>query len=119
VYQILLAFGTLNFWTCQKADNSIASAHEDDVIVIPASLAAEIGEETVAMTIYEDFVAEMVAEGRAVIGLYPMTDPANLPNGAMPSHTGKHPSTNVRFWRKADIRGGRRGLLFIAERRPW
>ena len=30
------------------------------------------------MTVYEDFVAEKVAEGRSIFGLYPPTDEANL-----------------------------------------
>ena len=49
----------------------------DGVIVVPVELAAVIAEEAVAMTIYEDFVADMVAQGHAVIGLYPLTDPAH------------------------------------------
>lgn len=47
----------------------------DGVIVIPAAIAGEIAEVAEAMTVYEDFVAEMVAGGRSIVGLYPMTDP--------------------------------------------
>jgi regulator of RNase E activity RraA len=49
----------------------------DGVIVIPAGIAAEIADEATAMTIYEDFVIEMVGSGKPIIGLYPMTDPSN------------------------------------------
>ena len=50
----------------------------DGVIVIPAHLAEEIAAEATEMTAYEDFVAEKVAEGRTIVGLYPATNPANL-----------------------------------------
>ena len=50
----------------------------DGVIVIPAHLAEEIAAEATEMTAYEDFVAEKVAEGRSIVGLYPATDPRNL-----------------------------------------
>jgi regulator of RNase E activity RraA len=49
----------------------------DGVIVIPAHLAEEIAAEAVEMTAYEDFVAERVAQGQGIIGLYPATDPRN------------------------------------------
>lgn len=49
----------------------------DGVIVIPHEIAAEIVDEAVNMTLYEDFVIEMVAEGMPIIGLYPLTDPKN------------------------------------------
>lgn len=49
----------------------------DGVIVIPSEIAAEVTAEAVNMTVYEDFVVAMVSEGRSIIGLYPMTDPAN------------------------------------------
>lgn len=51
---------------------------DDSVIVIPAHLAAEVADEAVEMTAYEDFVAEEVRRGAGIIGLYPATDPANL-----------------------------------------
>jgi regulator of RNase E activity RraA len=47
----------------------------DGVIVIPNDIAAEIAAEAVVMTVYEDFVVDMVAQGHTIIGLYPMTDP--------------------------------------------
>jgi regulator of RNase E activity RraA len=49
----------------------------DGVIVIPRHMAAEIAAEAAAMTLYEDFVIDMVAQGRSIIGLYPMTDKSN------------------------------------------
>src|SRR5687768_17168260 len=49
----------------------------DGVIVIPKEIAAEIADEAAAMTIYEDFVIDMVAQGRSIVGLYPMTDKRN------------------------------------------
>jgi regulator of RNase E activity RraA len=50
----------------------------DGVIVIPAHMADEIAAEGTEMTAYEDFVAEKVAEGRSIRGLYPATDPRSL-----------------------------------------
>src|ERR1700761_2554068 len=47
----------------------------DGVIVIPSGIAAEIATEAADMTVYEDFVIDMVAQGHTIIGLYPMTDP--------------------------------------------
>ena len=47
----------------------------DGVIVIPGDIADEIATEAVAMTVYEDFVVDMVAQGHTIVGLYPMTDP--------------------------------------------
>jgi regulator of RNase E activity RraA len=49
----------------------------DGVIVVPAGLADEIAEEATAMTVYEDFVVDMVRDGKTIIGLYPMTDSNN------------------------------------------
>jgi regulator of RNase E activity RraA len=49
----------------------------DGVIVIPAGIAAEVAEEATSMTVYEDFVVEMVSHGRTIIGLYPLTDRNN------------------------------------------
>jgi len=50
----------------------------DGVIVVPAHLADEIAAEAVEMTAFEDFVAERVAAGASIVGLYPATDAANL-----------------------------------------
>ena len=49
----------------------------DGVIVVPAGIAAEIADEATAMTVYEDFVVDMVSQGRTIIGLYPMTNSDN------------------------------------------
>jgi regulator of RNase E activity RraA len=51
----------------------IVVGDREGVIVIPAHLADEIAREAVEMTAFEDFVAEEVLKGRAVIGLYPPT----------------------------------------------
>ena len=50
----------------------------DGCIVIPAHLAEAIAAEATEMTAYEDFVAERVAAGASIRGLYPATDPRNL-----------------------------------------
>lgn len=49
----------------------------EGVIVIPAHLAAEIADEAVEMTAFEDFVQERVMDGQSILGLYPPTDEAN------------------------------------------
>ncbi|MFK7934067.1 MAG: ribonuclease activity regulator RraA, partial [Saprospiraceae bacterium] len=46
---------------------------DDGVIVIPAHLADQIAEESVNMTLYEDFVTEKVLNGTPTRGLYPLT----------------------------------------------
>ena len=46
----------------------------EGVVVIPAHLAAEIADEAVEMTAFEDFVTEEVLKGRSILGLYPPTD---------------------------------------------
>lgn len=51
----------------------------DGVVVIPAHLAAELADEAVEMTAYEDFVTERVLKhGQSILGLYPATDESNL-----------------------------------------
>lgn len=50
----------------------------EGVVVIPAHLADEIGNEAVEMTAFEDFVSEKVLAGQSIIGLYPPTDEANI-----------------------------------------
>jgi len=55
----------------------------DGVIVIPAHLADEIADEAVEMTAFEDFVAEEVARGRGIFGLYPATDEQTLKDFAI------------------------------------
>jgi regulator of RNase E activity RraA len=49
------------------------------VVVIPAHLVQEVAQEAFEMTAFEDFVTEKVREGRSILGLYPATDPATLP----------------------------------------
>ena len=51
---------------------------DEGVVVIPAEIADEIAEEAHEMTVFEDFVAERVAAGQSIIGLYPPTDETNL-----------------------------------------
>ena len=48
----------------------------DGAIVIPATMAHDVAEEATQMTVYEDFVVDMVAAGHSIVGLYPMTNPA-------------------------------------------
>ncbi|MGR3712717.1 MAG: ribonuclease activity regulator RraA [Shimia sp.] len=47
----------------------------EGVVCIPAHLVEQIATESVEMTIFEDFVLEMVQEGVSTFGLYPPTDP--------------------------------------------
>ena len=49
----------------------------DGVLVLPAHLAAELADEAVEMTAFEDFVTERVRGGQSILGLYPATDPQN------------------------------------------
>ena len=46
----------------------------DGVIVVPRHLADELADECAEMTVFEDFVAEKVMEGRSILGLYPATE---------------------------------------------
>jgi regulator of RNase E activity RraA len=46
----------------------------EGVVVIPAHLADEVAVQAVEMTVFEDFVAEKVLEGRTILGLYPPTE---------------------------------------------
>jgi regulator of RNase E activity RraA len=48
---------------------------QDGVVIVPAHLADEIAAEAFEMTVFEDFVADEVARGRSILGLYPATDP--------------------------------------------
>lgn len=57
----------------------IVVGDKEGVVIIPAEIADEIGEEAVAMTDFEDFVSEKVLQGQSIIGLYPPTDPATRP----------------------------------------
>ena len=47
----------------------------EGVVVIPQELADDIADETVAMTLFENFVSERVMDGEPIIGLYPPTNP--------------------------------------------
>ena len=47
----------------------------DGVVILPAHLADEIAAEALEMTVFEDFAADQVANGRSILGLYPPTDP--------------------------------------------
>jgi len=44
------------------------------VVVLPLHLAADIAQEAVEMTAFEDYVQEQVEKGRSIVGLYPATD---------------------------------------------
>jgi regulator of RNase E activity RraA len=46
----------------------------DGIVVVPEAIAAEVADEAVAMTAYEDFVLEQVKGGASIFGLYPATD---------------------------------------------
>src|SRR3954465_15136597 len=46
----------------------------EGVVILPAHLAAELADEAVEMTAFEDFVTEEVMKGRSIVGLYPATD---------------------------------------------
>jgi regulator of RNase E activity RraA len=56
----------------------IVVGDDEGVVVIPAEIADEIADEAHEMTAYEDFVAERVDAGQAIVGLYPPTDEKNL-----------------------------------------
>lgn len=47
---------------------------DDGVMVIPANIVDEVTDECIQMTLYEEFVIEHVAAGKAIIGLYPLVD---------------------------------------------
>ena len=59
----------------------------EGVVIIPAHLADEIADEAHEMTVFEDFVAEKVRDGRSIVGLYPPTD--------------ENSKTDFAVWRKA------------------
>jgi len=56
--------------TVQPGDIIVADA--DGILVIPPSLAAELAEDSIAQEREEAFIAEMVAQGHSVDGLYPL-----------------------------------------------
>lgn len=47
---------------------------DDGVMVIPSSIADEVADECLQMTLFEEFVMENVQHGKEIIGLYPLTD---------------------------------------------
>ena len=49
----------------------------EGVAVVPAAMAEEVAEQAHEMTIFEDFVTEMVLGGQSIVGLYPPTDERN------------------------------------------
>lgn len=48
----------------------------EGVVCIPAHMADDVAAEATEMTVFEDFVLEMVQKGVSIFGLYPLTDPA-------------------------------------------
>ena len=59
----------------------------EGVIVVPAHIADEIAAEATEMTVFEDFVIDMVQQGRSILGLYPPTEEKS--------------KTDFAVWRKA------------------
>ena len=51
----------------------IVVGDDEGVAILPAHLAAELADEAVEMTAFEDFVTEEVAGGASIVGLYPAT----------------------------------------------
>ncbi len=47
---------------------------DDGVMVIPAKIAAEVADECLQMTLFEEFVMQEVKNGKSIIGLYPLVD---------------------------------------------
>ena len=82
--------GPIAFGDAPVFPGDVILGDSDGVIVIPAHLADEIADETFEMTAFEDFVAEQVANGRGIFGLYPATDEQTL--------------TDFAVWRKANGR---------------
>jgi len=52
----------------------------EGVVCIPLHLAEEVANETTEMTVFEDYVLEMVKRGASIFGLYPPTDPQTKAN---------------------------------------
>lgn len=50
----------------------------EGVVCIPQHMANEVAEEAAEMTVFEDFVMEMVKQGASTFGLYPPTDPSTM-----------------------------------------
>lgn len=47
----------------------------EGVVCIPAHMANDVADDAIEMTVFEDFVMEMVQKGASTFGLYPPTDP--------------------------------------------
>ena len=60
-----------------EVTSDVVSAYLARNHVPPAEIAADVADEAVSMTVYEDFVVDMVSQGATIIGLYPMTNGAN------------------------------------------
>ncbi len=50
----------------------------EGVVCIPQHMANEVSNEAAEMTVFEDFVMEMVQQGASTFGLYPPTDPSTM-----------------------------------------
>ena len=50
----------------------------EGVVCIPQHMANEVANEAAEMTVFEDFVMEMVQQGASTFGLYPPTDPSTM-----------------------------------------
>jgi len=50
----------------------------EGIVCVPAEIVEEVAEEATEMTVFEDFVLEMVSEGSSTFGLYPPTDPESI-----------------------------------------
>jgi len=48
----------------------------EGVVCIPRHVAKEVADEAAEMTVFEDFVMDLVRQGASTFGLYPPTDPA-------------------------------------------
>ena len=51
---------------------------DEGVIVIPQEIADEVAEESLQMTLFENFVMEEVVAGKSIFGIYPPIDPNTL-----------------------------------------
>lgn len=54
----------------------IVVGDNEGVVCIPQHMANEVADEATEMTVFEDFVLEMVQQGASTFGLYPPTDPS-------------------------------------------
>ncbi|WP_420333681.1 ribonuclease activity regulator RraA [Roseibium sp.] len=50
----------------------------EGVVCVPQHMANEVADEATEMTVFEDYVMEMVKQGASTFGLYPPTDPSTL-----------------------------------------